>query len=46
MKGQKLGKLVNLTESEIKFLIFQSKEIIMNQPIFLELEAPIRICGK
>ena len=46
VKGQKQGKLVNLTENEIKFLVLQSKEIIMSQPIFLELEAPIRICGK
>jgi serine/threonine-protein phosphatase PP1 catalytic subunit len=35
-----------LLESEIKFLCNESKEIIAGQPILLELEAPIKICGK
>jgi serine/threonine-protein phosphatase PP1 catalytic subunit len=44
-KGQKAGKQVHLLESEIKFLCTEAKEIIANQPILLELEAPIKICG-
>lgn len=36
---------MHLLESEIKFLCTESKEIIANQPILLELEAPIKICG-
>ena len=46
VKGQKQGKLVNLTEQEIKYLVSQAREVVMSQPILLELEAPIRICGK
>jgi serine/threonine-protein phosphatase PP1 catalytic subunit len=34
-----------LTELEIKFLIFQSKKIIADQPMYLEIQAPITICG-
>lgn len=37
---------MNLTENEIIFLITHSKEVLMSQPILLELEAPIRVCGK
>ena len=34
-----------MTELEIKFLIYQSKKIIADQPIYLEIQAPIIICG-
>lgn len=37
--------MVNLTENEIKFLVTKSRDIFINQPILLELEAPIKICG-
>lgn len=40
------GKQVQLTEQEIKQLCLSSKEIFMQQPNLLELEAPIKICGK
>lgn len=40
------GKQVQLTEQEIKQLCLTSKEIFMQQPNLLELEAPIKICGK
>jgi serine/threonine-protein phosphatase PP1 catalytic subunit len=36
---------VDLTEAEIKFLISKAKKILMSQPIFLELESPITVCG-
>jgi serine/threonine-protein phosphatase PP1 catalytic subunit len=29
----------------VKFIIYKSREIIMSQPVFLELEAPINVCG-
>jgi len=45
IKNQKGGKQVHLLESEIKFLCTESKEIIAKQPMLLELEAPIKICG-
>jgi len=34
-----------LTETEIKVLCLQSKEIFMSQPMLLELQAPIKIVG-
>ena len=34
-----------MTEAEIKWLCFTSKEIFLSQPVLLELEAPIKICG-
>jgi len=45
VRGCKPGKQVNLTEPEIKELCTQSREILLSQPILLELEAPIKICG-
>ena len=39
------GRQVNLTENEVKFLCNKSRDIFMSQPILLELEAPLKICG-
>ncbi|KAK8546142.1 hypothetical protein V6N12_026942 [Hibiscus sabdariffa] len=39
------GKQVQLSESEIKQLCVVSKDIFLQQPNLLELEAPIKICG-
>ncbi|XAR57420.1 Phosphoprotein phosphatase [Bertholletia excelsa] len=39
------GKQVQLSESEIRQLCVLSREIFMQQPNLLELEAPIKICG-
>jgi hypothetical protein len=36
---------VQLTENEIKYLCINSRDVFMSQPILLELEAPIKICG-
>ena len=38
-------KQVMLNESEIRQLCLVSKEIFLQQPNLLELEAPIKICG-
>ena len=46
VRGSKPGKPVPLTENEIKDLCYRSREIFINQPILLELEAPIKVCGK
>ena len=40
------GKQVQLAENEIRMLCLTAKEIFMSQPNLLELEAPIKICGK
>jgi serine/threonine-protein phosphatase PP1 catalytic subunit len=36
---------VNLTENEIKWLANESGKIFEKQPMLLELEAPLKICG-
>ena len=46
VRSSKPGKAVNLEESEIRELCHRSREIFMEQPVLLELEAPIKICGK
>lgn len=40
------GKSVQLQEAEIRNLCLTAKEIFMAQPNLLELEAPIKICGR
>ena len=45
MRGNRPGKPVQLQEYEIKYLCTKAREIFINQPILLELEAPIKICG-
>ncbi|KAJ7478901.1 protein phosphatase type 1 [Mycena latifolia] len=45
VRGNRPGKLVNLLESEIQYICAKAREIILAQPILLELEAPIKICG-
>ena len=37
---------MNLTEQEVRSLCIKARDIFINQPILLELEAPIKICGK
>eukprot|EP00928_Gymnodinium_smaydae_P054946 TRINITY_DN38629_c0_g1_i1.p1 TRINITY_DN38629_c0_g1~~TRINITY_DN38629_c0_g1_i1.p1 ORF type:complete len:303 (+),score=56.49 TRINITY_DN38629_c0_g1_i1:119-1027(+) len=39
------GKLVQLTEGEICSLCMWSRDVFMDQPIFLELECPLKVCG-
>ena len=46
VRGKKPGKNVQLSEDDIKYLCTKSREIFISQPNLLELEAPIKICGK
>ncbi len=39
------GKEAKLTENDIRGLCYEAREIFMDQPILLELTAPIKICG-
>lgn len=39
------GKLVQLTEAEIVGLCLRSRDTFMDQPILLELECPLKVCG-
>uniref|UniRef100_A0A2K5I9B5 Serine-threonine protein phosphatase N-terminal domain-containing protein n=1 Tax=Colobus angolensis palliatus TaxID=336983 RepID=A0A2K5I9B5_COLAP len=34
-----------MTEAEVRGLCIKSREIFLSQPILLELEAPLKICG-
>jgi serine/threonine-protein phosphatase PP1 catalytic subunit len=45
-RGSRPGRQVNLSENDVKWLCVKSKEVFTNQPVLLELEAPIKICGK
>ncbi|CAG8706459.1 8680_t:CDS:2 [Rhizophagus irregularis] len=45
VRGCRPGKQVQLAEFEIKYLCTKAREIFISQPILLELEAPIKICG-
>mmetsp|Transcript_21883 Transcript_21883/g.30093 ORF Transcript_21883/g.30093 Transcript_21883/m.30093 type:complete len:331 (+) Transcript_21883:186-1178(+) len=45
VRGARPGRQVNLTEGEIRWLCVRSREIFIQQPVLLELEAPIKICG-
>jgi len=46
VRGARPGRQVNLTENEIRWLCVKSRDIFNQQPVLLELEAPIKICGK
>ena len=46
MRGSRPGKTVQMTESEVRGLCLKSRELFLQQPILLELEAPLKICGK
>ena len=45
VRGSRPGKYVQLAEAEIRGLCLKSREIFLSQPILLELEAPLKICG-
>lgn len=45
VRGSRPGKTVTLTEPEIRGLCLKSRELFLSQPILLELEAPLKICG-
>lgn len=46
VRGCRPGKIVQMTEGEVRGLCLKSREIFLSQPILLELEAPLKICGK
>lgn len=41
----KPNRPVTMTEQEVRGLCLKSREIFLQQPILLELEAPLKICG-
>ena len=46
MRGSRPGKTVQMTEAEVRGLCLKSRELFLQQPILLELEAPLKICGE
>ena len=45
VRGKRPGHQVNLEEREIYFLCDNAQKIFMEQPVLLELEAPLKVCG-
>lgn len=46
LEGRKnRGKRIQLAETEIRQLCVTAKEVFLRQPILLELEAPVNVCG-
>jgi serine/threonine-protein phosphatase PP1 catalytic subunit len=44
-RNAKPSKSNTLTENEVKNILNQARDILINQPMLLELEAPIKIMG-
>lgn len=44
-RGQRPGKSVSLSEGEVRGLVVAAREVFQSQPVLLELEAPIKVCG-
>ena len=45
LRGARPGQFASLPETDIRWLCETSKVIFQGQPMLLELEAPIKICG-
>ncbi|KAM3186365.1 Serine/threonine-protein phosphatase PP1-gamma catalytic subunit A [Hymenolepis weldensis] len=45
VRGARPGKTVQLSETEIRTLTIKARDIFLQQPTLLELEAPVKICG-
>jgi len=45
VRNNKPGKLVKLDESVILGIIRTVKNIFMNQPMLVEVQAPVKVCG-
>lgn len=43
VRGSRPGKQVQLLEAEIRYLCTTAREILISQPVLLELEAPIKV---
>ena len=42
VRGARPGKQVDLSEAEVKMLCLRSRDLLISQPMLLELEAPIK----
>lgn len=46
VRGPQPKQNVDMTEAEAHELCILSRQIFLSQPILLELEAPLKVCGK
>lgn len=46
VRGPKADKRLQLTENEVRDLCLKSREVFLSQPMLLDLEAPLKICGE
>ncbi|PAA92276.1 hypothetical protein BOX15_Mlig028012g2 [Macrostomum lignano] len=44
-RSHRPGKLVDMSEDEIRSLCLLAREVFLQQPILLELAAPLKVCG-
>jgi serine/threonine-protein phosphatase PP1 catalytic subunit len=44
-RNERPNKEIQLSEEAIKYLCQKTKQIFLQQPVYLELEAPLNICG-
>jgi len=45
VKDKKGSRQVNLTDNEVRGLCIKAREVFLSQPILVELEAPVKVCG-
>jgi serine/threonine-protein phosphatase PP1 catalytic subunit len=45
LKGSRPGRQAELTEAELLGLACHGRELLLSQPVLLELAAPVKICG-
>ncbi|KAG8296776.1 Serine/threonine-protein phosphatase PP1-gamma catalytic subunit [Homalodisca vitripennis] len=45
VRNMRPGKNVSLADHEIRHLIFKSREVFLSQPMLLELNPPLKVCG-
>ncbi|CAH8440515.1 unnamed protein product [Schistosoma mattheei] len=45
VRSSRPGTTVNMKEEEVRYLCVTSRQIFLSQPILLELQAPLKICG-
>ena len=45
-RGARPGKEINLPEDQIKILIQKATDVFMSQDVLLQLQAPIKVCGR
>jgi hypothetical protein len=45
LRGSPPGTLASLSDAEIKLICQKARPVLLAQPMLLELEAPIKICG-